>query len=411
MSDDQEPGGPPGRRAQAPRPRPGKGRVRRAARRGRKRVRKEVANQAAKRATQAATGGWLTPRRIMLILAGLAAMGLTLVLLLAFAVSSAADSAQRIPVVGSLFGSDTAGVGGQAGGDIPPDYLALYREAAGARQLDWAVLAGIGKVECDHGRSQLAGCNPRGTVNPAGARGPMQFLGSTWRRGAGQHDLEVAGPPVPEGHEGDGYATDGNGDGLADPWQPADAVHAAARLLRHNGAPGDGAPDDYESAIRAYNDSGEYVQEVLRWAQAYRQGTMGTPAGDGAVDLATVRGITVASSIAPNVDALVAAAERAGHTLTGSGYRSHERQIELRRAHCGTSDYAVYEMPSGQCSPPTARPGTSLHEQGLAVDFSCDGDLIRSRSSACFAWMDANAPAYGLYNLPSEPWHWSIDGR
>jgi LAS superfamily LD-carboxypeptidase LdcB len=105
------------------------------------------------------------------------------------------------------------------------------------------------------------------------------------------------------------------------------------------------------------------------------------------------------------------AAEAAGLDLTGSGYRSHERQIELRRAHCGTSDYAVYEMPSSQCSPPTARPGASMHEQGLAIDFSCDGKLIESRSHPCFTWLAANAPAYGLANLPSEPWHWSTNGR
>jgi len=381
-----------------------KGRVRATAKWARRRVRKE----AAKRATQAATGGWLTPRRIMLLAAVAAALLVGLVVVLAMAATSAADAARQLPVVGSLFGSDPldAGAGATgAAGDIPPDFLALYHEAADARQLDWAILAGIGKVECDHGRSTLAGCNPRGTVNRAGARGPMQFLGSTWRRGAGQHDPEVAGAPVPEGREGDGYATDGNGDGLADPWQPDDAIHAAARLVGRNGAPG-----DYTAALRAYNDSGEYVEDVLRWAQSYRQETAAGPAADGSVDLATVRGITVARSIAPNVDALVVAAQRDGHTLTGSGHRSHERQIELRQEHCGRSDYAIYEMPSGQCTPPTARPGSSMHEVGLAVDFSCDGALIESRSSACFTWMEAHAPPLGLYNLPSEPWHWSIDG-
>jgi hypothetical protein len=126
----------------------------------------------------------------------------------------------------------------------------------------------------------------------------------------------------------------------------------------------------------------------------------------GPPQLVTVRGITVDASIADQLEQLLAAAEANGLLLNGSGYRSHDRQIELRRAHCGTSNYAIYEMPSSQCSPPTARPGNSLHEQGLAIDFvNCS-----SRSTACHQWLAANAATYGLYNLPSEPWHWSTSG-
>lgn len=58
----------------------------------------------------------------------------------------------------------------------------------------------------------------------------------------------------------------------------------------------------------------------------------------------------------------------------------------------------------------TARPGSSNHELGLAIDFECDGTLIRSRTTTCFEWLAASAPTFGLYNLPSEPWHWSVDG-
>ncbi|MDD9372231.1 MAG: M15 family metallopeptidase, partial [Acidimicrobiales bacterium] len=54
--------------------------------------------------------------------------------------------------------------------------------------------------------------------------------------------------------------------------------------------------------------------------------------------------------------------------------------------------------------------GTSNHEQGLAIDFTCNGGGALGRSSSCFSWLSANANSYGLYNLPSEPWHWSNDG-
>ncbi len=121
--------------------------------------------------------------------------------------------------------------------------------------------------------------------------------------------------------------------------------------------------------------------------------------------------ITVAGSISANVQALLDDAAADGVMLCGGGYRDPEQQIELRRAHCGTSNYAIYEMPASQCSPPTAIPGSSMHEQGLAIDFTCDGGGAVSSGDECWDWLQANAVGYGLYNLPSEPWHWSTNGN
>jgi peptidoglycan hydrolase CwlO-like protein len=122
--------------------------------------------------------------------------------------------------------------------------------------------------------------------------------------------------------------------------------------------------------------------------------------------------IQVAGSIAGNVQALLDLAAAQGVSLcASSGWRSPEKQIELRRAHCGTSYYAIYEMPSSQCNPPTARPGSSLHERGLAIDFSCNGGGAIRHGNSCWNFLVANANDYGLYNLPSEPWHWPTTGR
>jgi peptidoglycan hydrolase CwlO-like protein len=122
--------------------------------------------------------------------------------------------------------------------------------------------------------------------------------------------------------------------------------------------------------------------------------------------------ITVAGSIAGNVQARLAAAARAGVSLcASSGWRSPEQQIALRRAHCGTSYYAIYQMPSSQCRPPTARPGSSMHERGLAIDFSCNGGGAIRRGNSCWNFLAANAASYGLYNMPAEPWHWSTNGQ
>jgi LAS superfamily LD-carboxypeptidase LdcB len=120
--------------------------------------------------------------------------------------------------------------------------------------------------------------------------------------------------------------------------------------------------------------------------------------------------ITVDSSLAGNLQSMLDAAAADGNNLCGGGYRDPSAQIALRRANCGSSNYAIYEAPSSACSPPTARPGTSNHEQGLAIDFTCNGGGALGSSSSCFTWLKAHAASYGLYNLPSEPWHWSNDG-
>ena len=144
--------------------------------------------------------------------------------------------------------------------DIPPDYLLLYQQAGVAYGVPWPVLAGIGKVECDHGRSPAPACWQRGAVNAGGAGGPMQFLAATWAR----------------------YGVDADGDGSADRWDAADAVFAAANYLKASGAPA-----DIPGAVFAYNHSQAYVDEVLRWASAYAAalgaGAAGAPTAAAAI--------------------------------------------------------------------------------------------------------------------------------
>jgi Transglycosylase SLT domain len=145
--------------------------------------------------------------------------------------------------------------------DIPAAYLAIYRRAGTDQGLDWAVLAAIGKVESDHGRSRLPGV--RSGVNCAGAAGPMQ-LGI----GAGDHGCGDAGDAWST------YGVDGDGDGRRDVYDPADAIPAAARYLRAAGA-----PDDYRRAIFAYNHASWYVADVLATAARYRGATVETSTG------------------------------------------------------------------------------------------------------------------------------------
>ncbi|HET6774882.1 MAG TPA: M15 family metallopeptidase [Acidimicrobiales bacterium] len=137
------------------------------------------------------------------------------------------------------------------------------------------------------------------------------------------------------------------------------------------------------------------------------------PVPGGVVDVVCPAGgtVQVAGDISASVERLLADAYEAGVAMCGFGYRDPAEQIAVRRANCGSSSYAIYEAPSSYCSPPTARPGTSLHEQGLAIDFSYVGGSTIGYGSGAYEWLKANAANYGLYNLPGEPWHWSVDGN
>lgn len=121
-------------------------------------------------------------------------------------------------------------------------------------------------------------------------------------------------------------------------------------------------------------------------------------------------GIVVASAIRAKLASMLAAAQADGIYLTGGGYRSPAAQVQLRIAHCGGSSFAIYQMSASSCRPPTARPGASMHERGLAIDFQQGGSTL-TRGSSAYAWLRRNAGRFGFLNLASEPWHWSINGR
>jgi len=116
--------------------------------------------------------------------------------------------------------------------DIPPFLLPIYQAAGAAYGIPWEVLAAINQVETDYGRDL--------SVSNAGAEGWMQFLPSSWAQ----------------------YGVDVNGEGYEDPYNPADAIFAAARYLAAAGGAG-----HIRAAIYAYNHSQAYVDSVMLRAQ------------------------------------------------------------------------------------------------------------------------------------------------
>jgi LAS superfamily LD-carboxypeptidase LdcB len=167
---------------------------------------------------------------------------------------------------------------------------------------------------------------------------------------------------------------------------------------------------EMETQLKALKDAQARQAEADRLAAEQKRQTASRPpaavvqASGGRV---SVRGIIVDASIAQKLADLLAAADGAGLNLNGGGYRDPAAQRRLREANCPNP----VSSPASACSPPTAKPGSSMHEKGLAIDFTNNGSLIQSRSSPAFTWLAANAERFGFYNLPSEPWHWSVNGN
>jgi murein DD-endopeptidase MepM/ murein hydrolase activator NlpD len=121
----------------------------------------------------------------------------------------------------------------------------LWERAGAAYGIPWQVLGAINKIETNFGSNM--------GPSSAGAVGWMQFMPDTWLR----------------------WGMDGDGDGIADPWSPTDAIFAAARYLAAAGG-----ADDLRRSIFAYNHADWYVEDVLELAAVY-----GSAGVDGSFEL------------------------------------------------------------------------------------------------------------------------------
>ena len=118
---------------------------------------------------------------------------------------------------------------------VPPFLLPIYQAAANDYGVPWEVLAAINEVETDYGRNL--------SISSAGAIGWMQFIPSTWVK----------------------YGFDADGRGTPNPYDPIDAIFAAARYLHAAGA-----EQNLSGAIFAYNHANWYVNSVLLRATLLR---------------------------------------------------------------------------------------------------------------------------------------------
>lgn len=281
-----------------------------------------------------------------------------------------------------------------AGDDIPADYLALYQDAVLQRcpGMPWSVLAAIGKIESDHGRTSGARVHDDGTVHQRivgvaldGSPGVARILDTDRGRYDGDTVYDRAVGPmqfIPGTWASDGL--DASGDGVADPHSAIDAIHAAAVYLCANGA---NDPARLSETILSYNRSTAYRDRVLEIASEYAAGSLGTAVAsptliamvlanprleiyapgreDIAAGLIDGRVLTVLQTLSEH------------HTLTISSLKSgHSRCV-------GGSNYP-------DCN-------VSHHWHGRAVDIAAiDGSTISA------SHIDARALALALDSLPAE---------
>jgi hypothetical protein len=303
-------------------------------------------------------------------LAGL--LGATLLLVLVGVVGVTAALAGSGMFGGSGTLGDTAALAGEAavgGGDdvsalarseIPAEYLRLYLQAGARYGLDWAVLAGIGRVECDHGRDPDPACTQEGAVNSAGAGGPMQFLQSTWEK----------------------YGVSAYGEGPPNRWNPADAIYGAANYLRAAGAPG-----DYRAAIFAYNHAWWYVEDVLSWAARYSE------SGSPPVSAGTAETVSVGTAETVSVGATKTVSVGTAETVSAG---ATARKGEAGRVAGGGGGAAGVESEAGATLEGTGLEGADTRlaaQTATPVRFIPGERAVLSPSNGHVALIPAGVPA------------------
>ena len=265
---------------------------------------------------------------------------------------------------------------------IPKNYLKIYQKVGKKQNIPWNVLAGIGFIETNHGRSKLPGV--QSGENYAGAGGPMQFLKSSWAI----------------------YGEDGDGDGKKDRYNPADAIPAAANHLR--GSAGKKSPSqtlspaDIRKGIFGYNHSQKYVNDVLAKANQYGKGYKATSANNASASSCAVPASLGSGSFGERIANAAAyftekkkgaprppsrASKPTPYSWGGGGIKGPSYGIQhgshIFGFDCsGLAQYAVYKASKGKIVMPDTTHPMWNSKKGVRVprDQLAPGDLVFFRN-------------------------------
>jgi membrane-bound lytic murein transglycosylase B len=256
--------------------------------------------------------------------------------------SNVALSPQLVAAQASALASTEASVQALGYYRIPLFLLPVYKAAAVQYGVPWQILAAINEIETDYG-SDLS-------VSSAGAVGWMQFMPATWLQ----------------------YGVDALNAGYADPYNPVDAIFAAARYLKAAGA-----ATDLKAAILAYNHSGEYVSSVLLRAKLisdYPKAVIATLTGlvDGRLP---VTGTEVAWSAASATAGATAVAASAGSSAAATGQKGATQAAGLAAGAAAAAESGLAAAPAPGAVAATARkhPGAP---QMVSVTTGADARVV-----------------------------------
>ncbi|MGG0587763.1 bifunctional lytic transglycosylase/C40 family peptidase [Priestia megaterium] len=249
-------------------------------------------------------------------------------------------------------------------GQIPKEYIPIYKAAGGKYNIPWTLIAAIHRVETNFGQDL--------NTSSVGAIGHTQFMVKTWvgwsfpggtRLGDASIPKETLMNPAAISKYG-GFGVDGDGDGKADPYNVTDAMYSTANYLAANG----GDSGNYQKAVFAYNHASWYVSRVMGFMKEYTNGS---------VEAVSIKGGSVKGSAA------IEKAIKVGSSIVGKspyvwGGGRNQGDITARKFDCSSYVRWAYSSAGVDLGPVSATTTDTLVKLGEVVKVSemKRGDVI-----------------------------------
>ncbi|MGG3158406.1 bifunctional lytic transglycosylase/C40 family peptidase [Priestia megaterium] len=249
-------------------------------------------------------------------------------------------------------------------GQIPKEYIPIYKAAGEKYNIPWTLIAAIHRVETNFGQDL--------NTSSVGAIGHTQFMVKTWvgwsfpggtRLGDASIPKETLMSPAAISKYG-GFGVDGDGDGKADPYNVTDAMYSTANYLAANG----GASGNYQKAVFAYNHASWYVSRVMGFMKEYTSGS---------VEAVSIKGGSAKGSEA------IEKAIKVGSSIVGKspyvwGGGRNQGDINARKFDCSSYVRWAYSSAGVDLGPVSATTTDTLVKLGKVVKASemKRGDVI-----------------------------------
>ncbi|MEO2223019.1 bifunctional lytic transglycosylase/C40 family peptidase [Priestia megaterium] len=249
-------------------------------------------------------------------------------------------------------------------GQIPKEYIPIYKAAGEKYNIPWTLIAAIHRVETNFGQDL--------NTSSVGAIGHTQFMVKTWvgwsfpggtRLGDASIPKETLMNPAAISKYG-GFGVDGDGDGNADPYNVTDAMYSTANYLAANG----GASGNYQKAVFAYNHASWYVSRVMGFMKEYTSGS---------VEAVSIKGGSAKGSEA------IEKAIKVGSSIVGKspyvwGGGRNQGDINARKFDCSSYVRWAYSSAGVDLGPVSATTTDTLVKLGKVVKASemKRGDVI-----------------------------------